>query len=82
MIAWRTFISLAVAFMVAGASALNVVWDNRTPESHRQWGDGCFLREQMEVVGKKICEALYGNHGRSNLHENFTITLYLSLIHI
>lgn len=74
----RSFISLAAALMAAGASALNVVWDNRTPESHRQWGDGCYLREQMEVVGKKICQALYGKHGRSNLHENTTIILYLA----
>ena len=78
MRARRTFISLVAAFTVAGASALNVVWDNRTPETHRQWGDSCYLREQMEVVGKKICQALYGKHGRSNLHENTTIILYLA----
>lgn len=74
----RTFISLAAALLAAGASALNVVWDNRTPETHRQWGDSCYLREQMEVVGKKICQALYGKSERSNLHENFTIILYLA----
>ena len=74
----RTFISLAAALLAAGASALNVVWDNRTPETHRQWGDSCYLREQMEVVGKKICQALYGKGERSNLHENFTIILYLA----
>lgn len=67
-----------MALMAAGAFALDVVWDKRTPEEHRRWGDGCYIREQMEVVAKKICKALYGDHGRSNLHENFTIILYLA----
>ena len=70
--------AVLACFLAASASALNVVWDNRTPETHRQWGDRCYLREQMEVVGKKICTALYGDKGRANLHENFTLILYLA----
>ena len=69
---------LALAFIATGAFALNVVWDDRTPEDSRKWADKHYIREQMEVVGKKICTALYGNNGRANLHENFTIILYLA----
>lgn len=67
-----------MALMATGASALTVVWDERTPETHRQWADRCYIREQMEVVAKKICKALYGNHDRANLHENLTMILYLA----
>ena len=74
----RRIFTLLVTFLTIGASALDVVWDNRTLETHRQWGDQCYLREQMEAVGKKICKALYGNNGGANLHENFTIILYLA----
>ena len=64
--------------MAAEASALNVVWDKRTPEESRQWADRHYVREQMEVLGAKICKALYEGHDRVNLHENFTISLYLA----
>ena len=74
----RGFTVLALSLAAASASALNVVWDNRTPETHRKWADGNFLREQMEVLGTRICKALYEGHGREKLHENFTIALYLA----
>lgn len=67
-----------VAFMAMDASALNVVWDGRTPEEIRKWADSHYIREQMEVLSVKICKALYGDHERSHLHENFTIILYLA----
>lgn len=73
----RVFAVLAFS-LAASASALNVVWDNRTPETHRKWADENFLREQMEVLGTRICKALYQGHGREKLHENFTIILYLA----
>ena len=69
---------LASSFIATGAFALNVVWDDRTPEDSRKWADKHYIREQMEVVGKKICQALYEGHGRVNLHEDFTIILYLA----
>ncbi len=62
----------------ASALALEVIYDGRTPEEHRQWADNCYLREQMEVAGRRICKALYGNEKRSELHENFTMWLYLA----
>lgn len=62
------------------AQALNVVWDNRTPQEHREWADRNHLREHMEVAAKRICAALYGKEPRSRLHENFTIILYLAPI--
>ena len=71
------FTVLALAFFM-DASALNVVYDNRTPQGHREWADRGYIREQMEVLAVKICEALYGEHERSKLHENFTIILNLS----
>ncbi|MBO4286694.1 MAG: hypothetical protein J5985_00830 [Kiritimatiellae bacterium] len=68
----------AIVLMAAGASALNVVWDNRTPEECRTWGEKSYIREQMEVLAPKICKALYGDSERSRSHENVTIILYLS----
>ena len=55
-----------------------MVYDGRTPEGHRAWADRNYIREQMEVLGEKICKALYGDDARSHLHENFRITLYLA----
>ena len=60
------------------AAALNVSYDGRTPESHREWGDRNCLREHMEVAAKRICEALYGDNERSRHHENFDMLLYLA----
>lgn len=68
------------AFAVFSASALTVNYDERTPVSHREWGDRSFLREHMEVAAKRICAALYGDNDRSRLHENFGIALYLAPI--
>jgi len=67
--------ALSAAF---AASALNVSYDGRTPQSHREWADRSCLREHMEVAAKRICEALYGDNGRSHLHENFNMILYLA----
>ena len=66
------------ALMAVAAPALEVVWDKRTPEGCRKWAERAYVREQMEVLGEKICKALYGDGERSRLHENFTITLYLA----
>ena len=67
----------AVLFAVA-APALEVVYDSRTPENLREWGERSFVREQMEVLGAKICKALYGGTRNENLHEGFRIALYLA----
>ena len=72
------FVSLAASLIAASASALNVVWDNRTPETHRKWADDNFIREHMEVLGTRICKALYKGHEREKLHENFQLSLYLA----
>ena len=69
--------SVAVVFATS-ASALNVVYDNRTPQEHREWAERNHLPAHMEVAARRICTALYGNEPRSRLYENFTITLYLA----
>ena len=74
----RAFLAVSAVLLAASACALEVVYDGRTPAEHRAWADRCYIREQMEVLGEKICKALYGNDARSHLHENFRITLYLA----
>ena len=69
---------LGILSVTAQSSALEVVYDGRTPQSHREWAERGFIREHMEVLGAKICKALYGESGRSRLHENFTVILNLS----
>ncbi len=70
------FLALAALFAAPRLEALEVVFDNRTPRENREWADRSYIREQMEVVGAKICKALYEGQERENLHENFRITLY------
>ena len=72
----RSLLLAAASAAACAASALNVVYDERTPETHRKWADDCFVREQMEAIAPKICNALYEGHSGTNKHENFTITLY------
>lgn len=74
----RALLSVFAVLLAASACALEVVYDGRTPAGHREWADRGYIREQMEVLGEKICKALYGNAARSHLHENFTIILYLA----
>lgn len=62
---------------VLSASALEVVYDDRTPEENRQWAENSYVREQMEVLAEKICKSLYGDSERSRLHEKTSIILYL-----
>ena len=72
-------VAYCLAFAFAhSAFALNVAWDDRTPQEHREWGDRNHLREHMEVAAKRICEALYGDEPRSRLHEDFSMILYLA----
>lgn len=66
------------AFFATGALALEVVYDKRTPQNLREWGDRHFVREQMEVLGEKICAALYAGEAREKLHETERIVLYLA----
>ena len=78
MLMKRAFQIAFAVLLAASACALEVVYDGRTPEGHRAWADRNYIREQMEVLGEKICKALYGDGARANLHENFRITLYLA----
>ena len=71
-------VSAALLFAALRASALNVVYDGRTPQEHREWAERNHLPAHMEVAARRICTALYGNEPRSRLYENFTITLYLA----
>lgn len=71
-------VSAALVFAALRASALNVVYDGRTPQEHREWAERNHLPSHMDVAARRICTALYGNEPRSRLYENFTITLYLA----
>lgn len=74
----RVLFALVALVFCTNASALDVVYDNRTPEGHREWAERAYIREQMEVIAVRICKALYGDSDRSKLHENFTMILHLS----
>lgn len=74
----RLILTFLAAVAAVSASALNVVFDERTPQNLRDWADRCYIREQMEVVAKRLCKALYGDTERSRLHEETTIILNLS----
>ena len=75
----KTLICLLASFLcAASASALEVVYDDRTPQNLREWADRCCVREQMCVLVEKICKALYGDGERSRLHEKTKIVLYLA----
>lgn len=73
----RVIQAVVAVFAASAVLAMDVSYDERTPEEHRKWADSCYLREQMEVLGVKICEALYGNGPRSRLHETARIVLHL-----
>ena len=56
--------------------ALEVVFDGRTPQENREWIDKNYIREQMDAVAAKICQALYVGRKDANRSEAFTITLF------
>ncbi len=56
--------------------ALEVVFDGRTPQENRDWIDKNYIREQMDAVAAKICQALYVGRKDANRNEAFTITLF------
>ena len=72
----HTILAAMAVFAATTAFALNVVFDDRTPESHRTWADESFVREQMEAIAPKICKALYDGSSQTNKHKGFTIILY------
>ncbi len=75
----KALLCLLASFLcAASASALEVVYDDRTPQNLREWADRCCVREQMCVLAEKICKALYGDGERSRLHEKTKIVLYLA----
>ena len=70
------FAALVALVFFTNASALNVVFDNRTPDNLKEWIDKSYVREQMEVTAPKICKLLYGGTKDENMSENFKLTLY------
>ena len=56
--------------------ALEVVFDGRPPQENRDWIDKNYIREQMDAVAAKICQALYVGRKDANRNEAFTITLF------
>lgn len=40
----------AALFAVAAPAAFEVVYDDRTPQSEREWADKDYIREQLEVI--------------------------------
>ena len=74
----RKILTSLISFFVLShaAFALNVVFDNRTPDNLKEWIDKSYVREQMEVTAPKICKLLYGGTKNENMSENFKLTLY------
>ena len=71
------FAMTAFAILVAvSATAVDVVFDERTPKENCAWVDKSHVREQMVAVAAKICKVLYGGTKNENIGDNFTITLY------
>ena len=67
----------AALFAVAAPAAFEVVYDDRTPQSEREWADKDYIREQLEVIAGKICRTMYKGSGDERRHENFTLKLFL-----
>ena len=70
-----------LVFAVAGslpASALEVVFDEHSPQELRDWVDASYLRQQMEVTAPHVCKVLYGGTKEENYSENLKINLFLS----
>ena len=77
--AWKAAALAAVnALFAASAPALEVVFDDRSPQDLRDWVDASYLRQQMEVTAPKICKLLYGGTANENYSEKLKIQLYLS----
>ena len=64
------------AIWALSATAVDVVFDERSPKENCEWVDKSHVREQMVVVAAKICKVLYGGTKNENIGDNFTITLY------
>ena len=62
--------------LASSASALDVVFDERTPKENCEWVDKSHVREQMEAVAAKICKVLYGGTKDEKRSETFTMTLF------
>ena len=53
------FALTAFATLIAvSATALDVVFDERTPKENCEWVDKSHVREQMVAVAEKICKVL------------------------
>ncbi len=71
------FALTALATLIAvSATALDVVFDERSPKENCEWVDKSHVREQMVAVAEKICKVLYGGTKNENIGDDFTITLY------
>lgn len=74
----RRIAAALAAACILSASAMEVVFDDRSPQDLREWVDASYLRQQMEVTAPKICKLLYGGTGFENYSEKLTIRLFLS----
>lgn len=71
------FLPLLCAMLAAfPAAALTIDFYDKTPSENREWIDKNYIREQMDVVAAKICQALYAGRSETNRNENFTITFF------
>ncbi len=71
------FLPLLCAMLAAfPAAALTIDFYDQTPSENREWIDKNYIREQMDVVAAKICQALYAGRSETNRNENFTITFF------
>lgn len=70
-------VGLFACLHVVSAAAFEVVYDDRTPQSEREWADKDYIREQLEVIAGKICRTMYKGSGDERRHENFTLKLFL-----
>ena len=72
----RFALTAFAAFFAVSATAVDVVFDERTPKENCEWVDKSHVRKQMEIVAAKICKVLYGGTKNENIGDDFTITLY------
>ena len=72
----RFALTALAALVAVSATAVDVVFDERTPKENCAWVDKWHVREQMVAVAAKICKVLYGGTKNENIGDNFTITLY------
>ena len=54
----RFALTAFAALIAVSATAVNVVFDERSPKENCEWLDKSHVREQMVAVAAKICKVL------------------------